>query len=625
MDLEAKLLFDPAFEQEVGREILPLFGKMRVEPVDFQPGDLPYWEEGTTVITYLDDAALATLVPQAARLGWRLALLPHPNMVQARQGYGIAARLAEAVEDILAAGRDRRVDLFFCNGQPVFNTIIVGEALHLRPAYHLEGWRIRLATFWQRLRAIGRVKPQRYTLRTGRGKTVSTVALGMVVVEHTRNSLLARTVLPDTNINDGMLQALVLAPRCLLEMLWLLLVALFAPNREGGRLPDFIGHIRAETLTVTSPQAIDYLQDGRWLSSREVALEVVPRGLRLLPGRHLSIDEGTAGRESFRVQALPVGEACHALAAKPLPWLRHAATEDFRDLYVTLREKNARPTTSYLVLMILAVLLAAIGLFANSTPVIIGAMILAPMMAPLVSLAMAVVRQDMALMGGSLKTLGLGILLGLAFSAAMGWLMPLKVITPEISARLSPTLLDLGVAVVAGIAGAYAHAREEVARSLAGVAIAVALVPPLAVTGIGLGWGDWEVVWGAHLLFFTNLVGIVLAASLTFLLMGYAPFHLARRGLLITMVVMLLVGIPLGIGFMRMTEEHKILLAVEGLEVAEVAVQGVSVGSREPLKLSVRLVSAGPIDEQGLDAIKAAIEERLGRPALLEATMVIKR
>lgn len=625
MNPMAKLLFDPASEQEVGLKLLPLFGEMGIEPVAFQLAALPSWEEGTTVIAYLDDAALTVLVPLAARLGWRLALLPHPNMIQARQGYGIAARLSEAVEDILAAANDRRVDLFFCNGQPVFNTVIIGEALHLRPAYHLEGWRVRLVTFWRRLRSLGAARPRPYTLQTGRGKTVTTVALGLVVVEHTRNSLLARTVLPDANINDGMLQALILAPRSLLEMLRLLLTALFAPGREGGRLPGFIGHIKAESLTVDSPQAIDYLHDGRWLSSREIVFEVLPRAMRLLPGRHLSIDDGVVGKESFRIQALPVGEACRALAAKPLPWLRHAATEDFRELYITLREKNARPTTSYLTLMILSVLLAAIGLFANSTPVIIGAMILAPMMAPLISLAMAVVRQDLPLLSGSLKTLGLGILLGLVFSAAMGWLMPLRVITPEISARLSPTLLDLGVAVIAGIAGAYAHAREEVARSLAGVAIAVALVPPLAVTGIGLGWGDWEVVWGAHLLFFTNLVGIVLAASLTFLLMGYAPFHLARRGLLITLAVMLLVGVPLGLGFTRMTEEHKILLAVEGLEVAEVVVQGVSVGSRDPLHLSVRLISAGPIDEMGLDAVKAAIEKRVGRPTVLEATMVIKR
>ena len=78
--------------------------------------------------------------------------------------------------------------------------------------------------------------------------------------------------------------------------------------------------------------------------------------------------------------------------------------------------------------------------------------------------------------------------------------MPIDNLTAEMQSRISPTLLDLAVAVVSGIAGAYAHAKEEIAKSLAGVAIAVALVPPLSVAGIGVGWGDWDMASGAFLL-----------------------------------------------------------------------------------------------------------------------------
>lgn len=153
-------------------------------------------------------------------------------------------------------------------------------------------------------------------------------------------------------------------------------------------------------------------------------------------------------------------------------------------------------------------------------------------------------------------------LLALGCAAAMAGVIPLHHVTGEIAARLNPNLLDIGVALVSGVAGAYAHAREEAARSLAGVAIAVALVPPLAVSGIGLGWGEWAVFQKSFLLFLTNLFGIVLAGNLTFLLLGFGPFRLAQRGLLTALALVGVVSLPLGVGFSRMIEQNAIVRAL---------------------------------------------------------------
>ena len=92
----------------------------------------------------------------------------------------------------------------------------------------------------------------------------------------------------------------------------------------------------------------------------------------------------------------------------------------------------------------------------------------------------------------SVKTVGVGIAWGLGCAVLLAWLMPFDVATDEMKSRMSPNLLDLFIAVISGVAGAYAHAKDEIAKSLAGVAIAVALVPPLSVAGIGLGWGYWH-------------------------------------------------------------------------------------------------------------------------------------
>ena len=130
---------------------------------------------------------------------------------------------------------------------------------------------------------------------------------------------------------------------------------------------------------------------------------------------------------------------------------------------------------------------AAVGLFLDSAAVIIGAMLLAPLMTPIVSLAMGVLRGDHSLQKNSAIKIIVGVVIALLASACFSLLFPHKPVTSEMLARINPTLLDLAVAVLSGIAAAYAKSYREIIQNLAGVAIAVALVPPLAVAGIGIG------------------------------------------------------------------------------------------------------------------------------------------
>jgi uncharacterized membrane protein len=201
----------------------------------------------------------------------------------------------------------------------------------------------------------------------------------------------------------------------------------------------------------------------------------------------------------------------------------------------------------------------------------------------------------------------------------------MEIVTPEIQTRLSPNLLDLGVAVLSGIAGAYAHARVDAAKSLAGVAIAVALVPPLAVTGIGLGWFDLQVAGGALLLFLTNLAGIVLSASVTFLVLGFAPFTRAKKGIAAALLIVILVSVPLMISFMHLSYEAKIIKALEGTKIDHVILRHVSARDVEPVELTLDILTANVLNELDLDNIKLAIEEKLQTSVILEAKVVIRR
>ena len=253
----------------------------------------------------------------------------------------------------------------------------------------------------------------------------------------------------------------------------------------------------------------------------------------------------------MRVDNLPTNESRLQMIERHLPLFTRALEEDFKDLFLLLRE-NAQARAHYIALMILSVVVASFGLFLSSAAVIIGAMVLAPLMAPIISLAMGLLRGDRTLLDRSLLTIGIGVLLALGTASLIALLIPIDRITPEMAGRLHPNLLDLGVAIASGIAGGYAHARENVMKSLPGVAIAVALVPPLSVAGIGIGWWQWEVFSGALLLFITNLVGIALSAALTFLVLGYAPLIRAKRGLVISTALLLVVSIPLTLAFIDM-------------------------------------------------------------------------
>jgi uncharacterized membrane protein len=146
---------------------------------------------------------------------------------------------------------------------------------------------------------------------------------------------------------------------------------------------------------------------------------------------------------------------------------------------------------------------------------------------------------------------------------------PLRSIGDEITARVAPNLFDLAVALASGAAGAYAIARKDVASSLPGVAIAAALVPPLCVVGIGLAAADMPVAGGGGLLFITNLVAIVLAGSVTLLLLGFRPAERGdqterlRQGLVVSLVLLIIISIPLAIVFVRSVEQSKLHRTVQ--------------------------------------------------------------
>lgn len=244
-------------------------------------------------------------------------------------------------------------------------------------------------------------------------------------------------------------------------------------------------------------------------------------------------------------QRLLTGERSTAIAvvraAQPLMTRFTASFERLLDLAVPQLERSdrvslfeslqqsARWNFDFLALIALSTAIASLGLLQNSTAVVIGAMLVAPLMAPLLAAGLALVQGNLPLMQSSAKAILFGFVTALAISFTAGFCVPISNLTRELLSRGGPTLLDLGVALLSGMAAAYCTARPNLSAALPGVAIAAALVPPIATTGISLAMDEHLNAKGAALLFGTNVVAVILGASFAFYAAGIRP-HVRQSG-----------------------------------------------------------------------------------------------
>lgn len=548
-----------------------------------------------------------------------LALLPNDNNPNAQQFFGITRKLKEAVIDGVDKSKAIEADLLFCNDQLVLSSVVIGENLRVSQddnndqSFYQRAWLDWKETY----QAVKTATPQLFKLQTAKNQTINTAALSIWIEPHSSSAAITRGLETNFNFNDGRMNAVIFAPNSLMGYGWHWFKSYVLGQRQITLLTDTIGLVQTHSLTIKAQRDVTYSIDGQNHEASSLALKIVEQVVNIIPGRYLAEDDTSrkTNKEVFKVQGLPRDEDAIEKVGRPLPLFDQAHEEDYKHVFVELRQ-SALTSSPYMVLMVLSTLLATFGLMANSTSVVIGAMILAPLMAPIVSLAMGMARGEGSLTLASIKTLLIGLLLALLSAMVATWIVDIQYVTNEIAGRLNPTLLDLGVAVVSGIAGAYAYAKSEVAKTLAGVAIAVALVPPLAVTGIGLGWMDWSVVYGSFLLFITNLFGIAAAAAITFWVMGYTSFARAKKGFGASALIVGLIAIPLAFAFWQMGQKSSLTNSLEGIELVindtAIRLESVDVqwGANPSVKLNV--VSHHTLSDAVFDELAKALNSRTG-------------
>jgi uncharacterized hydrophobic protein (TIGR00271 family) len=225
-------------------------------------------------------------------------------------------------------------------------------------------------------------------------------------------------------------------------------------------------------------------------------------------------------------------------------WLKRQAASVDRVAIAEDIDDGGRLESSYLFMCAMASGIATIGLLCNSVSVIIGAMLVSPLMGPIVRLGLGIATLDIGRVFRALGTLLAGMGLALLIAILIVRLSPLRTPTPEILARTTPNLFDMIAATLSGLAGGYALVRKR-GGTIVGVAIATALMPPMAVVGFGIAVAQWPMSRGALLLFATNFATIALSATLICTWYGFSG-RATRAAVAWQMLVGFAVLLPLG-------------------------------------------------------------------------------
>lgn len=544
-----------------------------VEAVHFLAEPEKYKDDVSSghAVTLLNDGDFHNVIMPLCRMGFSIGFVPISKKPAIAEWLKMPSDRQKLFELALQKNKST-IDLTLCNGVPFLGSVSLGQTPFLTPTADGENrFAIfsRLSDFFRNLRDIFSIKPFPVTIISGSDSQIKTAITGMVILENNRHGRDSRLVQTSISGRDGKLSVLLISPRSLLEYLSFLISTIWFRNPETKKLPAAVSYIKTDSLKLVCETGEQTCRiDGETSTAREFLFQVEPGALRINVSEEFTEECKIAApdKNTMKIENLPQNEQLVKIIEKHLPFFSCASEEEFKDLLGTLRN-NAGLRIDFLIMMLVSSVVAGLGLFLNSPAVIIGAMILAPLMGPILSLAMGMLRRDSRLVAGAVKTILSGIAVALSTSGLMAFIIPVGRITAEMAGRIQPSLLDLGVAVAAGAAGAYANTRDNVSGSLPGVAIAVALVPPLCVSGIGLGWGNFEVFSGAMLLFLTNLIGISLASAVAFMILGFAPVVRARFGLGISLAFLLIIGFPLTAAFNSFQRQWLIEKEIQGVTI----------------------------------------------------------
>ena len=298
---------------------------------------------------------------------------------------------------------------------------------------------------------------------------------------------------------------------------------------------------------------------------------------------------------------------------------------------------------TYFLLVILAAVVATLGLLTNSTAVIIGAMLISPIMSPIIGMSFSMTLGDSKMFSRSIKGIILGTFIAITVSVFITLFIPSRSLTAEILSRTKPTIIDLVIALASGAAGAYTMCYKKESSVLPGVAIATALMPPLCVVGTGLVQNEYTVAFGGFLLFLANLIAINLASALVFKLSGFTTkdeidksekqqtiLKMNQRRLLISITAFAIITIPLSyIMYTTISQEKTKKLIDDSLSKTTSTFDGVDLVNYtyqiKDNKILINTVvrSVNKLDGSNIKLMENSLEKQIGKPTQINMKVIL--
>jgi len=298
-------------------------------------------------------------------------------------------------------------------------------------------------------------------------------------------------------------------------------------------------------------------------------------------------------------------------------------------------QAELRVDVTYLGFAIISSVIATFALLIEDIPILIGAMLIAPFLTPPLIIGMSLIKGDLRLFRKGLIILFYGLAVGVIGATLIALITPIKEIGDEILVRSAPTLIQLLIAILAGGAAAFSFAHKKISAVLAGTFIALALVPPISIIGIGIAFWNWEIIGGALLLLAANLIGLTLAAVIIFFLLGFRPInrpeniHEVKIGIIWLALLFFIIALPLGYimnGIIKQVNQENTaqIIITNNLEnYTDTKVDKLILSqSGKKVAVSFNIHSSQQINTSHIQAIKDQLEENFKQEVEIDAKLV---
>lgn len=332
---------------------------------------------------------IKTVLGLAMKYDFSVGLVPMHTQKGLRRYYALPGK-SDAIID-LALRQDAQVmDLILCNQKVLLFEATIGRL----PLMDSPGDISRLSIVVKGMKRFIGLELLNFNFITSSKQKIKTAACGCMIVQHHEGTLASRLISHDSSCTDGMISLLVSAPLSIIDYLKFLGQSLKRTVRRKP-VPSTIGYIKSPQIDIESERELRVFVDGEPATHTPLHCETIQEAVRINIGTRLREKHRRSqpAKERINIDNLPIGKELLKAKKKTIPFFPYASEERFRDLFIALRE-DARINSAYLVLMVFSTMLATVGLYLDSASVVIGAMLLAPLMAPIVSLAMGLLRQD---------------------------------------------------------------------------------------------------------------------------------------------------------------------------------------------------------------------------------------